>query len=289
MHRLCRSTGCRNVTVVSILLNCTSSSILLYYCSAIRRLVIHADSPFCIQICRIPEVRPCPGLDKNAYISIIQRTLQCKVKANYTWYRRQVNGMDKELKQIQRKIYLACFQDGLWDILLGCFILSLGISILTDITVFMGASFIAAYFLVIGLKRWLTYPRTGRVVIPQERKTSVWLLVAGVVVMLLILPVFFIVSISGPLDWLVRYLIFILGAIFAAIVCAIGYWWNVRRWYVYAALILAGVAAQQWLGLPVEYGFIIPGALVFLSGTAILIYFLRRYPRVTGEVNDESR
>lgn len=173
--------------------------------------------------------------------------------------------------------------------LLGSFILSWGIDILTDITGLMGVSFIVAYFLVIGLKKWLTYPRTGRVVIPQERRTSVRLLIAGVVVMFLILPVFFIVSISGPPDWLARYIIFILGTIFAAIVCVIGYWWNVSRWYIYAALILAGVAAHQWLGLPVEYGFIIPGVLILISGLAILVYFLRRYPRVTGEVSDESR
>ena len=37
------------------------------------------------------------------------------------------------------------------------------------------------------------------------------------------------------------------GAISAGVACAMAYWWLVNRWYVYAALILLGVSAYQWL------------------------------------------
>ena len=39
---------------------------------------------------------------------------------------------DVNLKEIQRKVYMTFFQDGLWDIFLGLFILGWGLSILTE-------------------------------------------------------------------------------------------------------------------------------------------------------------
>ena len=189
---------------------------------------------------------------------------------------------DKDLKQIQRKIYLSFFQDGLWDILLGFFLLGWGVGILTEMTALIGAWVVTAYFGVWGVKRWLTYPRVGVAVVPQAKKTTARLLIMGIVVLLLGVMAFVLVSAATTPDWLGKFFIFIFGAIIAAVVCMIGLWWNISRWYVYAALILAGAASHQWLGVPLEYGFITPGAIILLSGLFILLKFLRRYPRREG-------
>ena len=190
--------------------------------------------------------------------------------------------MDKDLKQIQRKIYLSFFQDGLWDILLGFFLLGWGVGILTEMTALIGGWVVVAYSAVWGIKRWLTYPRVGVAVVPQAQKTTARLMIAGIVVLLIGVMAFVLVSASSTPDWLGKFFIFIFGAIIAAVVCVIGYWWSVSRWYTYAALVLAGAASHQWLGVPLEYGFITPGAIIILSGLVILLKFLRRYPRHEG-------
>jgi branched-subunit amino acid transport protein len=186
---------------------------------------------------------------------------------------------DKDLKEIRRKIYLSFFQDGLWDILLGFFLLGWGVGILTEMAALIGGWVVIAYSAVWGIKRWLTYPRVGVAVVPQARKTTGRLLIAGIVVLLIGVMAFVLVSAANTPDWLGKFFIFIFGAIIAAVVCMIGYWWSVNRWYVYAALVLAGAASHQWLGVPLEYGFITPGTIIILSGLVILLKFLRRYPR----------
>jgi hypothetical protein len=203
--------------------------------------------------------------------------------------RRQVMTTDKDLKELQRKIYFSYFQDGLWDVLLGFFLLGWGVGILTEMIALIGAWVVVAYSAVWGLKRWLTYPRTGIAVVPQARKTNVRLFIAGMVALMLGVMAFVLVSAGSTPDWLGRFFIFIFGAIIAAVVCMIGFWWNVRRWYIYAALILAGAASHQWLGVPLNYGFIIPGAIILISGAIMLFRFLRRYPKTSGEAADENR
>ena len=189
---------------------------------------------------------------------------------------------DKDLKQIQRKIYLSFFQDGLWDILLGLFILGWGVGILTEMTALIGGWAVAAYFGIWGVKKWLTYPRVGVAVVPQAKKTTTRLLIAGIVVFLLGVMAFVLFSAATTPDWLGKFFIFIFGVIIAAPVLMIGLWWSISRWYVYAALILAGAASHQWFGVPLGYAFITPGAIIILSGLIILLKFLRRYPRREG-------
>ena len=70
---------------------------------------------------------------------------------------------DINLKEIQRRVYMTFFQDGLWDIFLGLFILGWGLSILTEAAYLPGISFLGIYFVIWGIKKWLTYPRIGYV------------------------------------------------------------------------------------------------------------------------------
>jgi len=70
---------------------------------------------------------------------------------------------DSELRTIERKVYMSFFEDGVWDIFLGLFILGWGLSILTKAAYLPGVSFIGIYFVMWGIKKWLTYPRIGYV------------------------------------------------------------------------------------------------------------------------------
>ena len=65
---------------------------------------------------------------------------------------------DVNLKEIQRKVYMSFFQDGLWDVFLGLFILGWGVSILTEAVYLPGILFTGIYFAIWGVKKRITYP-----------------------------------------------------------------------------------------------------------------------------------
>ena len=60
-------------------------------------------------------------------------------------------------KKIQRKVYVTYFQDGLWDVVLGLFLLGWGFAILFDFSWLPSGTFIAFFFLALGLKQKITY------------------------------------------------------------------------------------------------------------------------------------
>jgi len=198
---------------------------------------------------------------------------------------------DTELKAIQRKVYMSFFQDGVWDIFLGLFILAWGLSILTEAAYLPGISFLGIYFSIWGIKKWLTYPRIGyvRFTSTSRRRITARFLILGTVVLLLGLLAGVLFGIGTRPQWLVDYFPLIFNGMLAAIVCFAAYWARANRFYVHAALIFLGAVIHQWLGVKWELGFIGAGSIILLIGLGILIIFLRRYPRVAEEVKDANQ
>jgi hypothetical protein len=194
-----------------------------------------------------------------------------------------------DLKEIRSRVYLSYFQDGLWDILLGLFPIFWGIGLLTDTAGLSGVWFVPAYWIIWALKKRITHPRIGQAKVPQTRKTSVRLLIAGTITFVIAIAAFMSIQLFDSANGLDGYFMFIFGAIIAIMASLIAYWWRVSRWYAYAALLLAGAASLQWLDTPLAWSFIVPGAIIVLSGVYMLIRFLRRYPIVTEEHTGENR
>jgi hypothetical protein len=195
---------------------------------------------------------------------------------------------DINLKEIQRKVYMSFFQDGLWDIFLGLFILGWGLAILTDATYLPGVTFIGLYFGIWGIKKWLTYPRIGyaRFSATSRRRITARFVVLGVVVMLVGVMMAVLWGIGARPQWLADYLPLIFNGILAAIVCFIAYWARVNRFYLYAVLIFLGAVFHLWLGVRWEFGFLGAGGIIVLIGLGILISFLRKYPKMVGETHN---
>lgn len=194
---------------------------------------------------------------------------------------------DVNLKEIQRKVYMTFFQDGVWDIALGIFLLCWGLMMIADFFAVAGGVFVTFYFLVFAFKRWLTYPRIGYVKMAEARKQQVRIVIAGAVLFLLGLAVSAAFALGERPDWLSEYFIFLLGCMFAAVISIIAFWWKVNRWYAYAVVLVIGVAFHQWLGTPEEMSFIVLGAIVIISGAGFLLHFLRKYPKVAEEGSDD--
>jgi len=195
------------------------------------------------------------------------------------------------LKEIQRKVYMSLFQDGLWDIFLGLFILGWGLAILTEAVYLPGVTFIGIYFVIWGVKKWLTYPRIGyvRFSVTSRRRITARFLILGVVVLLVGVMAAVVWGIGTRPQWLADYFPLIFNGILAAIVCFVAYWARVNRFYLYAALIFLGAVFHLWLGIRWEFGFIGAGGIIVLIGLVILIIFLRKYPKMVEEAHDSDR
>lgn len=192
---------------------------------------------------------------------------------------------DSELQTIQRKVYMSFFQDGVWDIFLGLFILAWGLSILTEATYLPGISFLGLYFAIWGIKKWLTYPRIGyvRFNVSSRRRITTRFLILGAAVLLIGLLAAVLWGIGARPQWLADYFPLIFNGMLAVVVCIAAYWGRVNRFFVYAVLIFLGAVFHLWLGIRWEFGFIGAGGIIILIGLGILIIFLRKYPRVSQE------
>ena len=191
-----------------------------------------------------------------------------------------------DLKQIKKKVYMSYFKDGLWDILLGIYLLGWGISIWQDLVAVMGGMWVVIYFTVLGVKRMVVYPRSGYIKLNEARKQQMRMVILGVVLFLLGFAVFGIFAFNTKPEWLDDYFMFLLITMMAVVIAIMGYWWRVTRWYIYAAIVFAGAAAQQWLDIPLYLGFFIPGGIIVLYGMGLFIQFLRRYPKPNREEQD---
>ena len=198
---------------------------------------------------------------------------------------------DVNLKEIQRKVYMSFFRDGVWDMFLGLFILGWGLSILTEAAYLPGISFLGIYFAIWGIKRWLTYPRIGyvRFSASSRRKITARFLILGTVVLLLGAISGVLWGISTRPQWLVGYFPLIFNGMLAAIVCLAAYWARVNRFYLHAALIFLGAVFHLWLGIRWEFGFIGAGSIIVIIGLGLLTSFLRKYPKMVREVPSEDQ
>ncbi len=146
---------------------------------------------------------------------------------------------DNELRAIERKVYMTFFEDGVWDIFLGLFVVGWGLSILTEGTALPAILFVVLYSAVWGIKKWLTYPRIGYVKFSSTSRRLVKGRFIAILTLVLLLGVVISVlwGIGTRPEWLVDYSPLAFNGMLAAIVCLVAYWAKVDRFYLYAALI----------------------------------------------------
>lgn len=186
------------------------------------------------------------------------------------------------LKEIQRKVYMSFFEDGVWDIFLGLFVVGWGLSILTEGTYLPAILFVALYSTTWGIKKWVTYPRIGYVRFSSTSRRRIKARFVILLIAVLLLGV--IISVLWGIDkrpqWLADYFPLLFNGMLASIVCLAAYWVRVNRFYLHAALIFLGAVFHHWVGIQWEFGFIGSGSIIVLIGLGLLIGFIRKYPRV---------
>lgn len=197
--------------------------------------------------------------------------------------------LETDQKKIQRKIYMTFFQDGLWDVVLGLFLLAWGFAILFDLGWLPAVAFIVFFYLALSLKQKITYPRTGYARPAEQRKQRSRAVIAGGATLLLGIMVFLLVVTGGMPQFLKDYFELLFGTMLAIVIGLVGYWWGIVRWYYYAGLVFVFATFNQWLGLSFELSFFIPGGVILFYGLIIFVRFLRKYPRVSTEDSNGSQ
>lgn len=195
---------------------------------------------------------------------------------------------DTDIKAVKRRVYMTYFQDGFWDIFLGIFLLAWGFTVWFDLVLVPAATFIVFFWLILGLKQWITYPRIGYARPAEYRQRTLKIVIAGVVVLVALVVLLPLID-RGETSFLRTYFELLFNTVLAVVFGLIGYWWGVTRWYAYAVIVFVFGAFNQWLGLSFQMSFIIPGGIALLGGLFILVRFLRRYPAISEDSVNESR
>ena len=202
--------------------------------------------------------------------------------------------MTKEinLKEMEKKAWKSCFQDGLWDIFLGLILIGFGIApLIEEIT---GITYLISYILLLSLgyiifysgKKYITVPRIGNVKFGSKRKLKK----IKVVLILVISVIFGLAAIVLTQTDLKPYNIdvSIWGIIFAInaliVFSLMAYYLDFPRLYIYSIFFAISIfiieTSSSHVGSTYDnvIGFGMLGVVILLVGILHLTRFVRRYP-----------
>ena len=210
------------------------------------------------------------------------------------------------LKEAERKAFRITYNDGLWDIFLGCFVLMFAIA--PFLSPSLGDFWSSAVFLPFWglvflvsrlIRKYVVTPRVGVVKFGQARKTklmkfSVVMLVINVVALILgFVAAMNFGSVSGQMTTIIFGLIILIGFSIAA------YFLDFSRLYIYGLLIGLSPLVGEWLyiygnathhGFPITFG--ATAGIMILVGLALFVRLLRDNPvspvPIKGSLSEEA-
>ena len=194
------------------------------------------------------------------------------------------------LKEIERRAYMSYHQDGLLDIFAGLYILGFGIGILMDILWEFGFGVIMPSVILvtvlpiwIAAKRKITLPRIGYVNFGIRGANKITAIFIGMMVVGLgAFFAFTLVSVQGG-SMQLHDLIFENGMLLVgfgslAVCILFGYSMGLKRLYAYGLLAAVSLVIGHFLGIFFAYILFALGITVMVTGVAVLISFVRKYP-----------
>jgi MFS family permease len=207
------------------------------------------------------------------------------------------------LKEAERKAFKASFDDGLWDIFLGCFFLIFAIGPYLSPT--LGDFWSSMVFLpfwglvflfILLIRKYVIKPRVGVVKFRHERKAklmkfNVVMLIFNVFVLILgFVAALSFGSVPGQMLSIIFGLFLLIGFSIAA------YFLDFGRLYIYGLLVGLSPLVGEWLwaheyaahhGFPITFGS--AASIMILVGLVVFARLLRDNPVPIGEIpSDEA-
>lgn len=198
------------------------------------------------------------------------------------------------LKSVERKVFQTTFADGLWDVLIGSFVLVFALAPILSLTLgdFWSSFIFLPFWGLVYLAIWLTRkfvvaPRLGRFTYSEQRqrrlrKFSLVMVGANLLIFLLGVIAFMTVGNISGMIWL------ILAGLFMVLSFSIAaFLLDYPRLYIYGLLLGLAPLAGEWLytqfgaahhGFPLVFGFV--SFLIIFTGLATFTRMLIRNPRI---------
>jgi hypothetical protein len=196
------------------------------------------------------------------------------------------------LKQAERRVFRAAFNDGLWDILIGCIVLQFAIGPLLSRRLgdfWSSAIFLPLWLLVcvgiLMMKKYVVKPRIGLVRFGAFRKRRITRLITVMLVVNIIafvLGTFFAFkpnSMSGYIyPGVLGYSVLVISSVAA-------YFLSMIRFFIYGLLFVISLIVGEWLfanfrvthhGFPITFS--VTAGIIIITGLVLFLNFLKENP-----------
>jgi hypothetical protein len=189
-----------------------------------------------------------------------------------------------KLKELEKKAFKSTFQDGLWDIQLGLIILGIALTSFIKNDYFLIPYYAVIIVLVMAAKKFITVPRIGLVKFGKERKKSTNKLRLILVISVLFGLAMVLITKSGMLSGINEFPVglIIVSLNFLIVFSLMAYFMDFERLYYYAVLVavsfpMAEIMEVNGLISNGSYVFVVPSGIMVITGTVLLIRFMREY------------
>jgi len=191
---------------------------------------------------------------------------------------KEIKMKDKELKDLERKLLLRYFEDGVVDIYIGYVVAIFGLSILFDMAYLVGAFVAVGIFIPKILKSRYTYPRRGYIKIREAQRSGFAAVLLGVFMAGTFIFLLFGMGTSNPMVAFLRAnMVYVIAVIWGGALSVVAAWRGIKRFYGYAAALAFAIIASQWIG-SMGLNLLGSGVLIMASGLIMLWMFTRKYP-----------
>ena len=201
------------------------------------------------------------------------------------------------LKELERKAFRSTYQDGLWDVYLGLIVIGMAFFIFRPEEgygprnfILLMVSFLLAFMVFWGGKKFITVPRMGQVTFGPHRKhrNKTLAIIMGAVVLLQAAVVLVTavgwgnVGIGEKINALLggnqeKILVAALASLFVGPpMILIAFFIDFLRGYYIAILMALAVFLMVLFNQPVYA--LLAGALIIVPGVVLFVRFLRKYP-----------
>lgn len=192
----------------------------------------------------------------------------------------------KETPDSVRRRYSAYVNDGIWDLMMGLYMIFAALLMLADLMYLAGIWIIFIPPLAWSLKKAITVPRLTTKELETVRggaaqRTKLILLVGGTVLLIAGLLAFGSYFIEAPFGrFMLNFGLALLPVLLATFLAIVAYILGAMRWYAYVGLILLIAAAVAWLDLPLLHSLMALGGVIVIVGIIVMLRFLNSHPRL---------